>query len=102
MAQPLSNLLILLNNLPGVNNVYYQPPEDVKMQYPCILIELDGVDAKYASNSPYMINLKYKLSLISYDDGASTLMSMLELPMCSFDRHYVEDSLNHNVCSVYY
>lgn len=38
----------------GSGFVYFQPPESVKMIYPCIVYALDLMDMKYADDRPYL------------------------------------------------
>ena len=41
----------------GSNNVYYQPPANLKMKYPAIVYSLDGLDVKRFDNTR-LINKK--------------------------------------------
>ena len=39
MAKQRSDFQTVLESIPGVEKVYFQPPESVKLVYPCILYE---------------------------------------------------------------
>ena len=39
-----------LKEILGSNNVYFQPPDNLKMVYPCIRYRLEGGNAEYADN----------------------------------------------------
>ena len=44
-------LQTLLESIKGVSKVYFQPPETVKMSYPCIVYLLDADKGLHANNS---------------------------------------------------
>ena len=34
-------------------NVYYDPPESIRMDFPCFRFELNNIDVKHADNKAY-------------------------------------------------
>lgn len=98
-----SDLRTELIQITGIKNVYYQPPSNVRMNYPCIRFKLDGADVKYASNTPYRMMVKYQIIYVTNkvdDDMITQLPSQLRY--CSFDRQYTSDNLYHYVFGVFY
>lgn len=91
-----------LEEILGTRNVYYQPPESIKLCYPCILYSLADVDDRKANNSSYMKNRRYELILIDEDPDSCYVEPILELPYARFDRAYPTSGLNHFVFSLYY
>ena len=91
-----------LVNILGSNNVYFQPPETTKLQYPCIIYERSDIDTKYADNRAYMSMARYSLTLITRSPESDLVNVILELPYCSYDRYYAADTLNHDVFTIYY
>lgn len=91
-----------LVNILGSNNVYFQPPETIKLQYPCIIYERSDIDEKYADNRAYMSMVRYSLTLITRSPESDLVKEILELPYCSYDRYYAADTLNHDVFTLYY
>jgi hypothetical protein len=91
-----------LKSLLGSNNVYFQPPSTVKMNYPCIVYSRSRIDTKKANNQLYGSINGYSLTVIDPDPDSLIPAKVLALPMCSFDRHYTADNLNHDVFNVYY
>jgi hypothetical protein len=92
-----------LCTLLGSRNVYYQPPTQIKMEYPCIRYSLSGIDQKHANNGNYKNTTRYEITLIDYDPDTAFLQKILEhFPMCSFDRPYAANNLNHFVFTLYY
>lgn len=100
---PLSRLKFqkIFESLLGSDHVYFQPPENVVMKYPCIIYKLADVDIWYASNKPYKITRLYEITLIHYDPDNSAIDRLLSLPTCSFERYYPYDNLHHYVFNVY-
>lgn len=84
-------------------NVYYNPPEGLKMKYPGIKYSLSGMDHKRANNRNYKSTNRYELIVIDYDPESMIHEKILmHFPMCRFDRGYTADNLNHKVITLYY
>lgn len=92
----------LLEELLGSKNVYYQPPESIKMQYPAIRYSKKTISSIYANNAKYSMQDCYELIVISRLPDNPVIKKLLELPYCSYDRPYVADNLNHDVLTIYY
>lgn len=85
------------------NNVYFQPPADFLMEYPCIRYSLSGADIKHANNQIYKFKKRYKVVVIDPDPDSKIWEEVLHhFPMCSFDQAYTSNNLNHVVLSLYY
>lgn len=91
-----------LEEILGSRNVYFQPPENIKMNYPCIVYALSRIDLKYANNQPYTIHNRYTLTLIDRNPDTKLVSKIIKLPTCSYDRHFVSKNLNHYVFNIYY
>ena len=91
-----------LEELLSSRNVYYQPPENIKMLYPAIVYFKDDIDIKYADNNNYNKINKYNIIVIDKLPDNSVINKILELPLSSYDRHYNEDNLNHDSITLYY
>lgn len=92
----------VLEQIPGINKVYFNPPESVKMKYPCIRYSLKDIDIKRADDTAYTKTRCYDLVLICEDPNNEFIDYILSLQACSFDRHYKADNLNHYVFTLYY
>lgn len=92
----------LLEELLGSSNVYYQPPEDVKMKYDAIKYSKKNIMSMHANNSKYMMRDCYELIVISRLPDNPVIKKLLALPYCSYDRHYIADNLNHDTLTIYY
>lgn len=101
MASRLS-LQTKLEELNENENVYFQPPSNKQMNYPAIRYDIDDIDTKFADDSSYICNKCYKLTVISKNPEPEIIDKLLDLPMCTFDRSYKADNLNHFVFTIYW
>lgn len=90
----------ILCEILGSRNVYYQPPK--QMKYPAIKYSLSDIDEKHADNKHYLLTKRYQVMIIDHDPDSEIGDRLMELPMCSFDRSYPADGLNHFVYTLYY
>ena len=81
-------------------NVYFQPPVNVQLTYPCILYVLSDMPTQEADNTPYKRHRTYQVTVIDYDPDSSIEKAVSELPFTSFDRFYTVDDLNHFIFSI--
>lgn len=92
----------ILVNLFGNDNVYYRPPENLKMQYPCIRYKKENIVSTHADNISYRKTDRYQITVIDKKPDNEVIEKILDLPMSSFETHYESDNLNHDVIVVYY
>lgn len=99
MAQRLDLHEILVTFTP---NVYFQPPENLKIQYPCIIYRRDFADSKFADDMVYDHRIRYAITVIDRDPDSEIPSKVAAMPMSLFNRHYTVDNLNHDVYNVYF
>ena len=92
----------ILENILGSRNVYFQPPSNTKLSYPCIIYSRSDIDSKHADNIKYNTRVRYSLILIGRSPESELVEEILKLPYCSYDRFYSADSLNHDAFTLYY
>lgn len=85
----------------GTRNAYFQPPASVQMKYPAIRYSLRNIDNTFANNNSYLRTPSYEVILIDKNPDSGFVEKILQLPYCSFDRHYAKDNLNHFVFTIY-
>ena len=92
-----------LCELLGSRNVYFNPPEDMKMKYPAIRYSLSGVDLARANNGIYRSTNQYSLTVIDEDPDSTIFLKLLShFQMCSLGRPYPAEGLNHFPLTLYY
>lgn len=92
----------ILTKLLGSNNVYFQPPTNIKMKHPCIVYERSNINTIYSNNFPYKHMTGYLATIIDPNPDSKIPEKVRQLPLSSFDRHYTADNLNHDVYNIFY
>lgn len=95
-------LQILLETILGSRNVYYQPPESVKMKYPAIVYERNDIERIHADDIPYLRNVEYMITVIDKDPDSPIVDAVSRLPKCCFNRHFTADNLNHDIFTIFF
>lgn len=98
------NLQKIFEDILGSKNVYFQPPEGLKMKYPAIRYNLDDIDKLSGDNIAYAKTNRYNIIIISDDPDKNIELvnKILDLPLSSYDRHYISNNLNHDSISLYF
>ena len=86
----------------GSNHVYYQPPESLKMEYPAIVYSKNNHQITRADDSVYLKRTRYEIIVIDKKPDNKVIDELLNLPYCSYDRHYAFDNINHDVLTLYF
>lgn len=83
-------------------NVYFQPPESVKMKYPCIVYHRATGDTQFANNIPYLRRPLYDITVIDLDPDSPIIDAFWKaFPLARFNRHFTYDNLNHDSFMLY-
>lgn len=93
----------LLKNLPYLKQVWFQPPENVKLVYPCLIYNWERMHDINADNMHYVTHRGYKVTIIDYSpDSVIPDLFQRNFKTASFDRSYVADGLNHWVYTLFF
>ena len=102
MDQRRLKLHAIFEKMLGTNHVYFQPPPDLRMAYPCIRYSLSGMDPHWGGNKLYVNTARYQVTYIDADPDNSIKYEMVKLPMCTMERSYKSNGLNHYVFDLYF
>lgn len=91
----------MLEELIGSRNVYFQPPESLRIKYPCIVYSLQNVSNRFANNDIYKQDHFYELVLVDSNPDSEIFKKMCKNPKFRFKNFYVSDNLNHFVFESY-
>ena len=92
-----------LEELLGARRVYFQPPESIKMSYPCFVYYLNDINTQFANNRAYINKRSYTITYIDKNPDADMPDRMLEhFPQCTLDRTYSAQGLHHFVFDLIY
>jgi hypothetical protein len=83
-------------------NVYFQPPTNIQLKYPCIIYKRDFANTKFADDLAYNYYIRYQITVIDQDPDSEIPKKVALMPMCLFNRFYTVDNLNHDVYNVYF
>lgn len=86
----------LLCELLGSRNVYFQPPESVKIKYPAIVYSRNRIENTSADNVIYKQDVSYAITVIDRDPDSEITERISTIPRIMYDRSYVADNLNHD------
>jgi hypothetical protein len=83
-------------------HVYFQPPTNVQLEYPCIVYKRDYADTKFADDIAYAHKKRYMITVIDRDPDSDIPDKVAGMQMSLFNRFYTADNLNHDVYNVYF
>lgn len=87
----------------GVSNVYFEPPQDIRMKYPCVVFRRGVISSRSADNRVYKRDDAYDLVHICRDPDSKTVHAILdEFQMIRHVRHFTADGLHHDQFKLYY
>lgn len=84
------------------DNVYFQPPNNLKIKYPCIIYKRDRIENTHSNNNVYNQNHPFEIIVIDTDPDSTITEQISRLSKCRFDRRYTSDNLYHDVFTLYY
>lgn len=93
---------LVLEDILGSQNVYFQPPLNKTMQYPCIVYERYKASRQSADNLPYRWQQAYQVTYIDKLPDSDVIDKLVALPLSEFDRHFATSGLNHDVFVIYH
>jgi hypothetical protein len=86
----------------GEEHVYFQPPPNIQMQYPCIVYKREASLNRYADDKKYLHSKRYQVTVIDRNPDTELSDKVEELPLCEFDRYFPADGLNHYVFTLFF
>ena len=95
-------LQTLLESIQGVSKVYFQPPENLKLVYPCIVYELSGDSVIHADNVKYLRKKAYTLTVIDRNPDSQIAEEVSKLELCKFERTFSSSNLVHFKYKIYF
>ena len=84
----------------GIGNVYFQPPESVRMEYPAIVYSRSRLNSRTADDSVYMKSKRYTITVIDHKPDSAFSDRIADNVHVSFDRSYIADNLYHDVFTI--
>jgi hypothetical protein len=82
--------------------VYFEPPVNVSLIYPCIIYNRNYAVTRFADNTPYSLSWRYQVVVIDRNPDSSVVPAVAALPMSTYVRHFAADGLNHDIFYLYF
>lgn len=102
MARTRVELDRILRATLGSTNVYFDPPESIKIKYPCIVYSLNNHHERRAENAPYIKMKRYSMTYITKDADDPMADTLEDLEYCHLNRPYASDGLYHYAYDIYF
>lgn len=99
---PRLDLQTLLEDLLGTRNVYFQPPANIELLYPCIIYKRNSANTEFADNKPYRYLKQYQITVVDQDPDSSIPDKIAALARCTFERHFASKNLNHDIFTLFF
>ena len=97
-----ADLQTLFENILESQNVYFQPPDGMRIEYDAIIYDLSNRDNRHANDSIYKQDIAYEVIVIYRNPDSDLPKKISQLPTCRFNRAYKKDNLNHEVFTLYW
>lgn len=92
----------ILEGILGSRNVYFEPPSNVRMNYPAIVYTRKSIDNLSADDGVYKQDTAYELTVIDQNPDSRIVYDISRLPKCRHFSHFEKDNLNHDTFKIYY
>ena len=85
----------------GAENVYYQPPANLRMKYPCICYSRGKIGNVHADDKVYRQTVDYTITVMDTKPDGEMTAAVSELERCTHDRNFIADNLYHDVFTLW-
>lgn len=92
----------LLKEVSGISNIYFQPPSNIKLKYPCIVYKREEIRNRHADDSVYNQHRFYQVTVIDSNPDSVIVDKISMMVNCNHVRTFMTEGLNHDVFRIYY
>ena len=82
-------------------NIYYDPLESVRMEYPAIVYKREKIDTMEANNKHYIVYDRYTITDIRKNADDEVLDALDGMPNTYHERPFIKDDLHHDTFTTY-
>lgn len=88
----------------NTGKVYFQPPSNVKLEYPCWVIERSDAQQTKADDKSYLFRICYRCIFMNRSEPDPEVLRIIpnRYNYCRYQNHYVVDNVHHDVFFIYY
>ena len=104
MARRSDDFIVELSELVNTGKVYFQPPANVHLEYPCFVFHRTDAYQPHANDKNYLFRPAYKVTYINHDEPDPDIVKIVmeKFPYCHYTGHSVVDNLHHDYFTIYY
>ena len=85
------------------DNVYFQPPANIQLEYPCVIYNKSDMNDIYGNDGVYIDFQQYKIIVIERDPDSNIPKTMKNsLEHCRITGYYTVDNLHHTTLTIYH
>lgn len=85
------------------DNVYYQPPTNIALKYPCIIYTRTAADVRHADDRTYSVTKRYDVTVIeTHPDPTIPEILRENFRYLEVTSRYITDNLYHTKIKLYY
>lgn len=86
---------------PEDERVYYNPPANIHLKYPCIIYREVDIKSKNASDRRYHISKEYSVMVVTKARDSNIHEEILdEIPYSNYNMSYIQDNMNHTILRI--
>lgn len=87
----------------GTRNVYFSPPSNMSLEYPCIVYKRQPGLVERANNAAYFERKRYQLTVIDSDPDSLLVDTILrDFAYADHRSRFVKENLTHDVIDLFY
>lgn len=90
----------ILREKTGQENLYYQPPEGMRLRYPCILYKRSGPRTRQADDQVYSQLWQYTVTIVDRKPDSPVTEELAGWVNARYERFFVADNLYHDVFTI--
>ena len=85
------------------DHVYYQPPSNIRMNFPCIVYNKIPKFKEYGNDGIYIKKQGYQITVMDKDPDSFTADDLEDhFQYCSITQYFTNDNIHHVILELYY
>lgn len=104
MARRSDDFIVELSELVNTGKVYFQPPSNVQLEFPCFVFHRSDAYQPHADDTNYLYRPAYKVTYINRNEPDPDIVELVvkKFPHCRYTGHSIVDNLHHDYFTIYY
>lgn len=97
------NVLLTLfgTDLPQ-GHLYFQPPENIQIEYPAVIYSRNNIKNNSADDLVYSQGTEYQVTVVDKNPDSVLVNKLSKFPTSRYSRHFSTTNINHDVFIILY